>query len=133
MRLVIDASAALDLCLADQGFDVLGSHDLVAPALLTSELLSALRELRWRDEISEELARGALRRLADMPVAILRPDGHIDRTWAVAARLGWAKTYDAEYVALALSLACPLLTRDARLQRGAGHLIEIVGPTDLAS
>jgi len=44
-----------------------------------------------------------------------------------------AVPYDAEYVALARILAAPLLTRDARLRRGAGHLATIVGPTDLVS
>ena len=51
--------------------------------------------------------------------------------WEVADALGWAKTYDAEYVALAQHLDCPLLTIDARLARGAGRVVSIVGPADL--
>jgi len=46
----------------------------------------------------------------------------------LARSLGWAKTYDAEYIAVAQALACPLLTIDARLARGAGHVVEILGP-----
>jgi hypothetical protein len=56
---------------------------------------------------------------------------HRRRSLQVATALGWAKSYDAEYVALAQALACPLLTVDARLIRGAGHLIETIGPAAL--
>jgi predicted nucleic acid-binding protein len=51
--------------------------------------------------------------------------------WRVAEELGWAKTYDAEYVALARMLRCRLLTRDERLRRGAARLVEAIGPTEL--
>ncbi len=45
--------------------------------------------------------------------------------------VGWAKSYDAEYVALARLLACPLLTADARLRRGAARGIQTMAPVDL--
>ncbi len=45
--------------------------------------------------------------------------------------LGMARTYDAEYVALARLLRCRLVTTDARLQRVAAALVDVVGPTDL--
>lgn len=51
--------------------------------------------------------------------------------WAIAAELGWAKTYDAEYVALARILRCRLVTLDASLLRAAGNLVDIVAPADL--
>jgi predicted nucleic acid-binding protein len=34
--------------------------------------------------------------------------------WRIADELGWAKTYDANYVALARLLGCKLVTLDAR-------------------
>jgi predicted nucleic acid-binding protein len=40
-------------------------------------------------------------------------------------------TYDAEYVALARLLGCRLFTVDERLRRGAGRLVEVVGPREL--
>ena len=46
-------------------------------------------------------------------------------------QLGWMKTYDAEYVALARMARCRLFTVDARLRRGAGHVVQIIGPGDL--
>lgn len=39
------------------------------------------------------------------------------RAWEVADRLGWATTYDAEYVALTLLQADALVTLDADLEK----------------
>ena len=39
------------------------------------------------------------------------------RAWDVAEQLGWAETYDAEYVALTLLQADALVTMDAGLAR----------------
>jgi hypothetical protein len=49
----------------------------------------------------------------------------------VANELGWAKTYDANYVALARLLKCRLVTLDARMRRGTARLGFVVGPTEL--
>jgi predicted nucleic acid-binding protein len=51
--------------------------------------------------------------------------------WDISEALGWAKTYDSEYVALAQILKCPVVTLDARLRRGAGRLVRIIGPADV--
>jgi len=104
---------------------------LVGPHLLASEALSALHEAAFRGEISQDLARAASERLQVVPIDLVRPDGLAAAAWEVADALGWAKTYDAEYVALARLLGCALLTVDARLARGAGHLVRIIGPADL--
>jgi len=45
--------------------------------------------------------------------------------------LWWAKTYDAEYVALALLLGTRVVTLDARLRQGADRLGCVVGPHEL--
>ncbi len=60
-----------------------------------------MHELRRRKEISGELAAIALDRLAAAGVSARRPKGLIEESWRIADRLGWAKTYDAEYLALA--------------------------------
>jgi predicted nucleic acid-binding protein len=54
-----------------------------------------------------------------------------EEAWRIADELGWAKTYDAEYVALASLLDCRLVTVDGRLRRGADRLGFVVGPTEL--
>ncbi len=103
----------------------------VAPPLMWSEGLSALRQARWRGEISGELATQTRAALLRAPIERRAPRELYEEAWDVAERLGWAKTYDAEYVALARMLGCRLLTRDARLKRRAGELVAVVGPDEL--
>lgn len=45
--------------------------------------------------------------------------------------MGWAKTYDAEYLALAELLKCRFVTLDARLRRGADRLGYVVSPGEI--
>lgn len=129
--LVIDASAAVQASLSSDGFGFLSAEDLVAPGLLWSEGLSVLHELGWRRTISPALAGAALARFAAAPITAKRPNRLAEEAWRVADELGWAKTYDAEYLALARLLRCRLLTLDARLRRRASSVVEIVGPTEL--
>jgi hypothetical protein len=49
----------------------------------------------------------------------------------IASELGWAKTYDAEYLALARLLDTRVVTLDLRLRRGAERLSLVVTPDEL--
>jgi predicted nucleic acid-binding protein len=129
--IVLDASAAVQACLAADGFALFGHERLIAPALFWSEVSSALHEMRWRKEISTGLADIAFRRLLAAPVSPRSSKRLRREAWGVAEELGWMKTYDAEYVALARTTRCRLFTVDARLRRGAGHVVPIIGPGDL--
>lgn len=130
-RLVVDASAVVRSCLSESVFaDFRGGH-LIAPPLLWSEVPSALHQALWRGAIPEELASLALRRFLEAQIERVEPQDLVHQAWDVAERLGWAKTYDAEYVALARSLDLPLVTIDRRLQRGAARVIETIEPTEL--
>ena len=132
MRLVVDASVAVRLSLASGRFDLLAHHELYAPELLWSESLAALRQLGWRREISAELATHARTALLSAPVTSLGKRELLHRAWQVAEEAGWAKTYDAEYVATAELLGCPLVTADARLVRGASRFVQALSPVDVA-
>ena len=129
--LVVDAAVVITACLSEIGIKGLGRDELVAPYLMWSEASSVLHELRWRKEISAELATIALDRLTDADVSARRPKGLIDEAWRIADRLGWAKTYDAEYLALARLLKCRLLTTDAKLTAAGSGLVTIIGPSDI--
>src|SRR5437899_5526062 len=59
--------------------------------LFRSEASSVMHELRWRKEISGELAAIGLDRLASADVSPRRPKGLIEEAWRIADRLGWAK------------------------------------------
>jgi len=130
MRLVIDASAALPAFTSPAGPPAFSGHEVVAPGLLWSEFTSELHAALRRGEVSAVTAGAALDAL-DAVVAHVDTPGLHRRAWAVAERLGWGRTYDAEYVAVALDQGLPLLTLDARLARGVGHLLRVIGPADL--
>lgn len=129
--LVIDASAAVQAALPSDGFAFLDQEDLVAPAVLWSEVPSVLHEMAWRGTVSRGLGRAALERFLAAPIVARRHARLTPEAWRIADQLGWAKTYDAEYVALAHLLSSRLLTLDARLRRTASRLVEILGPTEL--
>ena len=130
---VIDASAALYVAASADGFASITTVELAAPALLWSEITSVLNEMRWRGDISEALADATFARLCAAPIARRASVAMYRQARAVARELGWAKTYDAEYVALAQSMGTRLVTRDDRLRRRAGRLIEVVGPDEVAT
>jgi len=71
------------------------------------------------------------RRALAAPIERVAPSRLQEEAWAVADEFGWAKTYDANYVALARLLDCRLVTLDARLRRGTARLGFVVGPTEL--
>ena len=128
--LVLDASVVVAACLAENAWDMFQADVLVAPALAQSEACSVLHEAQWRGDISRVDAIAARDRLIAAPITF--QSGTVEGPWEIASELGWAKTYDGEYVALARSLGCRLVTLDARLKRGAGRLVEIIGPIDLS-
>lgn len=131
--LVCDAGVALSI--ADSGeVGPLGGADLVAPPLLFSEVRSVLHELAWRGARTPERAQFIRRRFEAGPISERRHESLGDRAWEIAEQLGWAKTYDAEYVALATLLDCQLVTLDGRLRRGADRLGGVViAPDELES
>jgi predicted nucleic acid-binding protein len=71
-----------------------------------------------------------LERRREMPVRVVAPDG-LRGTWRIADDFGWAKTYDAEYVALAKLNECRLVTVDTRLRRGTDRLGFVITPHEL--
>jgi len=131
--LVLDASAAVDATLASDGFRMYSEHTLHAPDLLWWEVNSVIREHVWRGDVPAAAAEEAMQRLHAQQIHQLLPTADLLRAATSAAeRLGWAKVYDAVYLAVALAIpGSRLVTRDARLQRGALRLVEIIAPADI--
>ncbi|CAN5191995.1 hypothetical protein BH18CHL2_BH18CHL2_08120 [soil metagenome] len=129
--LVIDAGIALRASAAINGFNELGGEQLVAPPLMWSEARSVLHELAWRREVEAADAIATRDRLDRCPVERREHAQLAWAAWRLADELGWAQTYDAEYVALAFLLGCRLLTLDSRLHRGAARLGFVISPAEL--
>ena len=122
-RFVLDASAVLHL--ASAGLKVRGTHKLLAPTLLRSQTLSALHEAVQRDELPADVARERLTRIGRMPIRLLGDAVLRRRAWELADQLGWASTYNAEYVALTQLQADALVTLDPKLARRVRGIVEI--------
>src|SRR3979490_2022627 len=120
-RFVVDSSAVLHL--ASARVEVPGKHQLHAPTLLRSQTLSALHEAVQRGEIPADVARDRLTRIGRMPIRFLGDAVLRRRAWELADQLGWAATYNAEYVALTQLQADAFVTLDAELARSVEGVI----------
>ena len=128
-RFVVHASAVLHI--ASAGIEVSASHELLAPTLLRSQTLSALHEAVARGEVTAPVARDRLARIGRMPIRLLGDAVLRRRAWELADRLGWADTYDAEYVALTQLQADAFVTMDAALARSLMGVVAIASIDEL--
>jgi predicted nucleic acid-binding protein len=120
-RFVVDCGVVLRL--ASEGSEVPAEHELLAPTLLRSQTLSALHEAVHRGDMSAEVAQERLTRIQSMSIRLLG-DAVLRRVaWRIADQLGWAETYDAEYLALTQLQADAFVTLDADLARRVEGLV----------
>ena len=120
-RFVVDAGVVLHLASAE--LEVSGKHKLLAPTLLRSQALSALHEAVQRGEIPADVARDHLTRIRGMRIRLLGDAVLQRRAWELANQLGWASTYDAEYIALTQLQADVFVTLDAELARSVEGIV----------
>ena len=120
-RFVVDAGAALHLASVEA--EIAGRHKLLAPTLLRSQTLSTLYEAVRRGEIPAEVGRERLRRVGRLPIRLLGDAVLRRRAWDLAEQLGWASTYEAEYVALTQLQADALVTLDQDLARRVDGIV----------
>ena len=114
-RFVVDCGVVLRL--ASEDIQVSDEHELLAPTLLRSQTLSALHEAVHRGEIPPDVALDRLAGIWAMPIRLLGDAVLRRRAWKFAEQLGWAETYNAEYIALTKLQADAFVTLDADLAR----------------
>lgn len=120
-RFVVDPGVVLHL--ASEDVEIRGEHELLAPTLLRSQTLSALHEAVQRGELPADVARERLARIGKLPIRLLGDAVLRRRAWEIADRLGWAETFDAEYIALTLLQADALITLDEELARSVEGIV----------
>lgn len=120
-RYVIDARVAIGIAAGE--IAVAPHHELLAPTLLRSQVLAKLHEAVGRGELSEAEALARLGRLHRLSIRLLGDGVLRRRAWDVATKLGWATTYDAEYVALTQLQADAFVTLDEDLARSVQGLV----------
>jgi predicted nucleic acid-binding protein len=128
-RFVVDAGAMLRI--VSDGIEVAPEHELLAPTLLRSQVLSALHEAVARGELPADVARERLERVGRMKVRLLGDAVLRNVAWKLADQLGWAETYEAEYLALTQLQADAFVTLDAKLARAAQRIVRIASIDEL--
>lgn len=125
MTAVVDASSVVayfagEASSAEREALLDGAH---APAFVDVEVTSTLRGLVRGRGLALERADAARGELTELPLRRHPDAALLARAWELR---DICTTYDALYVALAEALDARLLTRDGRLRRSAGRLVEIV-------
>jgi predicted nucleic acid-binding protein len=128
-KFVVDCGVVLRL--ASEETEVAAKHKLLAPTLLRSQTLTALYEAVRRGELAADIARDRLARVGRMPIRLLGDAVLRRRAWEIADQLGWASTYDAEYVALTQLQADAFVTLDAKLARQVEGIVPTAPIEDL--
>ena len=124
---VVDASCLVEVLLRTESGESIEARwrrgpSLHAPEIVDLEMLQVLRRLVTSREVSDDRAALAVGMLDRLAVRRWSHGPLRRRIWDLRRNL---TAYDAAYVALAERLECPLVTRDARLARSAGHRARI--------
>jgi predicted nucleic acid-binding protein len=122
-RYVIGPDVALRLA-RDEAV-IRAEHQLLAPAVLRSQLLSLLYQAVRRDEMTKQDARRRLDYVRGLQIRLLGDRVLQNTAWKVADQLGWPDTVDAEYVALTQLQADALITLDQRLAHAVKDLVTV--------
>jgi len=102
-----------------------GGHQLLAPALLRSQVLSLLYQAVRRGEMTRKEDERQLEYVRGLRVRLLGDRVLQNVAWKAAAQLGWPDTFDAEYVALTQLHADALITLNRQLADAVKDLVTV--------
>ncbi len=129
-RFVVDARAVIHV--VTEEIEIPKGHALLAPTLLRSQTLSSMHEAVHRGELTADVARRRLASIGRLPIRLLGDAVLRRKAWEIADRLGWASTFDAEYVALTQLQADALVTLDAKLADRIQGIVATASIDDLS-
>ncbi len=98
-------------------------HEILAPTLLRSQLLTLLYQAVRNGEMTKKEAERQLTYVRGLRIRLLGDRVLQDVAWRVADQLGWPDTFAAEYVALTKLQADAFITRDAQLAHAVKNLV----------
>ena len=113
------------LRLAEDRTPIGDDHQLLAPTLLRSQLLSLLYQAVRRGEMTKKDADQRLDYVRGLRIRLLGDRVLQSVAWKVADQLGWSDTYDAEYVALTQLQADAFITLDGQLAHAVKDLVTV--------
>lgn len=126
--IVVDASALLEVLLNTPAGPLVArrlfaeDETIHAPHLLDVEVAQILRRYALAGDLDPDRGLQALEDLADFPLTRYPHDLFLPRIWELRHNV---TVFDAAYIALAETLAAPLVTRDARLASTARRYAQI--------
>jgi len=129
-KYVIGPDVALHL--AKDKAAVSQDHQLLAPTLLRSQVLSSLYQAERRGDVTKQEARRQLDYLRSLRVRLLGDRVLQSVAWKIADHLGWPDTFDAEYIALTQLQADAFVTLNPELARAVGGVVEVAPISDLS-
>ena len=100
-------------------------HQILAPTLLRSQMLSSLYQAVHRGEMTKKDAEQRLDYVRGLRIRLLGDRVLQNVAWKVADQLGWPDTFDAEYVALTQLQADALITLDDQLAQAVKDLVHV--------
>jgi predicted nucleic acid-binding protein len=100
-------------------------HQILAPSLIRSQLLTLLYRAVGRGELTRKAAEQRLGYVRELRIRLLGDRVLQRNAWTIAEQLGWSDTYDAEYVALTQLHADALVTSDRRLAEAVNGVVEV--------
>jgi len=122
-RYVIGPDVAIRLA-RDQAV-IRGGHQILAPALLRSQVLSLLYQAVRRGEMTRKDAERQLEYVRGLRIRLLGDRVLQNVACKAAVLLGWPDTFDAEYVALTQLHAHALITLDRQLAHAVKDLVTV--------
>jgi predicted nucleic acid-binding protein len=111
--------------LAQERAVIPGEHQLLAPALLRSQLLSLLYRAVRQGDMTKQEADEQLNYMRRLRIRLLGDRVLQNVAWKIADQLGWPDTLDAEYIALTQLQADALITLDDTFAAAAQGVVTV--------